>query len=140
MSALQGERTAADPPVVMQRGLWYEELDVGTVYRHMPGRTISEGDNTLFTTKTMNGQSPHLEGFEEVTFLAPVRHGDTLYAETVITEKQLSESRPGQGVVGFHHIGEEPARRRGRRGAQEVADEAPIGQCRRQSSFGRVEF
>ncbi len=27
---------------------YYEELEVGTVYRHCPGRTVSEYDNTLF--------------------------------------------------------------------------------------------
>ena len=41
----------------MQYGRYYEELDVGTVYRHWPGRTVSEYDNTLFALISMN-QNP----------------------------------------------------------------------------------
>jgi acyl dehydratase len=50
-----------EPRVVEQRGLWYEELDEGVLYRHSPGRTIGEADNTLFSTLTMNPQALHLD-------------------------------------------------------------------------------
>ena len=129
--------------VVHQRGLWFEELRTGVVYKHSPGRTISEADNTLFSTLTMNPQSLHLDaafsettefgerlvnslltmsvlvglsvghltqgtiianlGFGDTRFPAPVRHGDTIYGETVVLEKRLSSSRPGQGIVKFEH-------------------------------------
>lgn len=46
---------------ILQRGLYYEEFEVGTRYLHRPGRTISEADNILFTTMTMNTQSLHLD-------------------------------------------------------------------------------
>ncbi|MEO7146737.1 MAG: MaoC family dehydratase, partial [Terrimesophilobacter sp.] len=112
-------------------------------YLHRPGRTITEADNVLFTTMTMNSQSLHLDaawsatqpfgqrlvnsmltlsvlvgssvaqltegtiignlGFDSVTFPHPVFHGDTLYSETVVTEKRLSKSRPGQGIVTLEH-------------------------------------
>jgi acyl dehydratase len=49
-------------PVHQQRGLWYEELEVGALYRHAPGRTVSEADNVLFSTLTMNPQALHLDG------------------------------------------------------------------------------
>lgn len=130
---------------VLQRGLWLEEFEVGTRYLHRPGRTISEADNTLFTTLTMNTQALHLDaawaatqpfgqrlvnsmltlstvvglsvaqltqgtivanlGFEAVEFPAPLFHGDTLYAETVVTAARASASRPGQGVVTLEHTG-----------------------------------
>jgi acyl dehydratase len=48
-------------PVVQQRGLWFEEFAVGTTYRHRPGRTVTEADNVLFTTLTMNTQPLHLD-------------------------------------------------------------------------------
>ena len=51
-----------DRAVYEQRGLWYEELEVGALYRHSPGRTISEADNVLFSTMTMNPQALHLDG------------------------------------------------------------------------------
>jgi len=46
---------------IEQRGLYYEEFEVGTRYLHRPGRTITEGDNSLFTTLTMNTQALHLD-------------------------------------------------------------------------------
>jgi acyl dehydratase len=137
-----GEDSAA-PAVVQQRGMWFEELQLDTVYRHAPGRTIGEADNTLFSTLTMNTQSLHLDeafsatqefgqrlvnslltmsvlvglsvgqltqgtivanlGFSEVRFPHPVFHGDTLYGETVITDKRVSRSRPTAGIVTFEH-------------------------------------
>jgi acyl dehydratase len=128
---------------VEQRGLFFEEFDVGARYLHRPGRTITEGDNSLFTTLTMNTQALHLDaawaatqpfgqrlvnsmftlssmvgasvaqltqgtlvanlGFADVAFPAPVFLGDTLYFETMIDEKRLSSSRPGQGIVTMTH-------------------------------------
>ena len=44
-------------------------------------------------------------GFEIVRFPHPVFHGDTLYAETVIVDKRLSHSRPGEGIVRLEHTG-----------------------------------
>ena len=47
--------------VIEQRGLWFEEFAVGATYRHRPGRTVTEADNVLFTTLTMNTQPLHLD-------------------------------------------------------------------------------
>jgi len=38
-------------------------------------------------------------GFGEVAFPKPLFHGDTLYAETEVTDKRESKSRPGEGIV-----------------------------------------
>lgn len=46
---------------IVQRGLWFEEYDVGAIYEHRPGRTVTEADNVLFTTLTMNTQALHLD-------------------------------------------------------------------------------
>lgn len=35
-------------------GRYFEEFEVGHVYEHRPGRTITESDNTWFTLLTMN--------------------------------------------------------------------------------------
>ena len=131
--------------VIAQRGLWLDEMEVGATYKHAPGRTITEADNTLFTAVSMNTQALHLDaawsatepfgerlvnsmftlatliglsvsqltqgttvgnlGFSEVSFPAPMFHGDTLYAETTILDKRNSKSRPGQGIVTFEHRG-----------------------------------
>ncbi|MHA7269984.1 MaoC family dehydratase [Arthrobacter sp. HLT1-20] len=131
--------------VITQRGLYFEELSVGTVYQHRPGRTMTETDNVLFTTMTMNTQALHLDaawsaeqpfgqrlmnsmftlatmvgqsvaqltqgtivaqlGMNDISFPHPMFHGDTLYTETVVREKRLSASRPGQGIVTLEHTG-----------------------------------
>ncbi len=106
---------------------------------------MTETDNVLFTTMTMNTQALHLDaawsadqpfgqrimnsmftlstmvgqsvaqlsqgtivaqlGMGEISFPHPLFHGDTLYTETVIGEKRLSASRPGQGIVTMTHTG-----------------------------------
>ena len=42
---------------IEQRGRYADELAVGQVYLHRPGRTLTEADNVLFTTLTMNPQA-----------------------------------------------------------------------------------
>ncbi|PZT91350.1 MAG: dehydratase, partial [Gordonia sp. (in: high G+C Gram-positive bacteria)] len=29
------------PKTITQRGLWFDEMEVGAVYKHAPGRTIT---------------------------------------------------------------------------------------------------
>ncbi len=41
-------------------GKYYEELAVGSVIKHSLGRTITEMDNVLFSTLTMNPQPLHI--------------------------------------------------------------------------------
>jgi acyl dehydratase len=38
-------------------------------------------------------------GFESVEHTAPTFHGDTMYAETKVLEKRVSQSKPDRGVV-----------------------------------------
>ena len=42
-------------------GRYYEEFNVGDVYEHRPGRTITETDNTWFTLLTMNTHPLHFD-------------------------------------------------------------------------------
>ncbi|MES2170111.1 MAG: MaoC family dehydratase [Actinomycetota bacterium] len=46
---------------IVQRGLYFEEFDETAVYVHSPGRTVTEADNVVFSTLTMNSQSLHLD-------------------------------------------------------------------------------
>ena len=41
--------------------MYFEELEEGVIYAHRPGRTVTETDNVLFTTLTMNTQALHLD-------------------------------------------------------------------------------
>jgi acyl dehydratase len=42
-------------------GKYFEEFDVGQLFQHQPGRTVTESDNTFFTCLTMNPQPLHLD-------------------------------------------------------------------------------
>ena len=42
-------------------GKYFDEMDVGAVFRHEVTRTVTEMDNVLFTTLTMNVQPLHLD-------------------------------------------------------------------------------
>jgi acyl dehydratase len=46
---------------IEQRGLYFDEFDLDASYLHRPGRTVTEADNVLFTTLTMNTQALHLD-------------------------------------------------------------------------------
>ncbi|MEJ7801531.1 MAG: MaoC family dehydratase [Ilumatobacter sp.] len=125
-------------------GRWFEELTPGTVIHHAIRRTITESDNVMFTSMTMNPAWLHLDfdyaanetefgqpvvnsmltvamvigisvhettlgttvanlGFSEVSFPAPLFHGDTLRVETEVAAARASKSRPTQGIVTFEH-------------------------------------
>lgn len=42
-------------------GKYFEELEVGTVFEHLPHRTITETDNLLFCAMTHNPQPLHID-------------------------------------------------------------------------------
>jgi acyl dehydratase len=42
-------------------GKFFDELAPGQLYRHQPGRTVTETDNLLFTVLSMNTQPLHLD-------------------------------------------------------------------------------
>jgi itaconyl-CoA hydratase len=119
-------------------GFCYEDLLVGTVIEHRPGRTVTEMDNVLMSMLSMNAAPLHIDaayaekgpwgrplvsslvtlsivggmtarstsgkalanlGWDRIRLTAPVFVGDTLYAESEITGKRLSKSRPGEGIA-----------------------------------------
>jgi acyl dehydratase len=45
----------------MQFGRTFEDFEVGAVYKHWPGRTITEYDDTLFCMLTMNHHPLHID-------------------------------------------------------------------------------
>ena len=42
-------------------GRYLEEFQVGDVYRHWPGKTITESDSNLFSLLTMNPNPLHVD-------------------------------------------------------------------------------
>ena len=43
-------------------GRYYEEFELGDVYHHWPGKTITEADDHLFCMITMNHHPLHTDG------------------------------------------------------------------------------
>jgi acyl dehydratase len=127
----------------IRTGKWFDEFVVGEVIGHAATRTVTESDNVMFSTMTLNPQPLHLDaeyaaetefgqrlvnsmftlallvgmsvqetthgttvanlGFSEISFPAPVFHGDTIHAETEVIALRASKSRPGTGIVTFEH-------------------------------------
>jgi len=52
---------------IVQRGLYFDEFEVGDRYVHRPGRTVTEADNMLFSALTMNTQALHLDAAYSAT-------------------------------------------------------------------------
>lgn len=82
---------------VRQRGLWFEEIELGTVYEHRPGRTVTEADNTLFTTQTMNTQALHLDAAYAATTPFGERLVNSMF--TLSTLVGLSVAQLTQGTI-----------------------------------------
>lgn len=55
-------------------GKYYEELEIGAVFQHLPHRTITETDNLLFSTMTHNPQPLHIDA----EFAKNTQHGQIL--------------------------------------------------------------
>jgi acyl dehydratase len=122
----------------MSYGRYFDELEPGQTFRHWPGRTITEFDDTLFSLLSMNQHPVHVdehfaagtqhgkrlvEGpivislvigmsqadvggrasgtleYRDVRHVAPVFHGDTIYAESTVAGKDDS------GVITVEHRG-----------------------------------
>lgn len=119
-------------------GRYFEDFEIGHIYEHRPGRTITQSDNTWFTLLTMNTHPLHFDeeygkatefgktlvnstftvavmvgmsvsdvsqkaianlGWTDIVLPYPLFVGDTLYAESEVLEKRLSESRENCGIV-----------------------------------------
>jgi len=118
---------------VPHHGRWFEELVVGEVIPHALTRTVTETDNVLMTTLTLNPARLHLDhayAAEETEFGRPLvnsmftlallvgmsvletTHGTTIanlgfenvtFPATEVVAARPSGSRPDAGIVTFEH-------------------------------------
>src|SRR5262247_865974 len=102
-------------------GKLFEELSLGQVFQHQPGRTVTEADNIWFSCLTMNPQPLHVDfnAAQKAEFGKPLVNslftlgvavglsvGETTLGTTVGNlgfEKRESKSRPQWGIVMFEH-------------------------------------
>jgi itaconyl-CoA hydratase len=78
-------------------GRYFEDFEVGAIYEHRPGRTISEADNTWFTLLTMNQHPIHFDA----TYAAKSEFGRILVASplTLAIVTGLSVSDVSQKAI-----------------------------------------
>lgn len=120
------------------RGRYYEDFDVGDVFRSRFGRTLTETENIWFTCLTLNTNQVHFNApfaertrfgrplvnstftlavvtgmtvpdtsenaaanlsWTDIKLPNPVFAGDTLWAESEITDLRESASNPNVGIV-----------------------------------------
>lgn len=61
-------------------GRYYDDFAAGDLYRHWPGRTITEFDDTLFAQLTLNQHPLH----SDAHFAAQTQHGQRLVVGTLV--------------------------------------------------------
>lgn len=64
----------------MGYGRFYEEFEIGAVYKHWPGRTVTEFDDTWFSLMTMNQHPLHIDEH----YAQGTQHGQRLVNGTFI--------------------------------------------------------
>ena len=100
-------------------GLYYDQFQIGQVFKHPIRRTITEADNVWFSAMTHNPSYLHLD--EEycrtetefgqrlvnscftLSLMVGISVGDTVRVESEVVEMRESKSRPGDGIVIFAH-------------------------------------
>jgi len=92
--------------VVEQRGMWLEEFTVGTLYRHRPGRTVTEADNVIFSTLTMNPQPLHLDAAWSAEQFFGQRLVNSLFTLSTLVGLSISQLTLGTLVanLGFRDV------------------------------------
>lgn len=73
------------------RGLYFEEFEVGRHYKHAMTRTVTEMDNVMFTSLTMNIQPLHL---------------DAEFAKTTVHGQRVFNSLFTVALIGAFHVPE----------------------------------
>jgi acyl dehydratase len=76
--------------MIMQFGRCFEDFEVGDVYKHWPGRTITEYDDTLFSMLTMNHNPLHIDA----NYAEDTQHGQRLVVGPLIFSIALGMSVP----------------------------------------------
>ncbi len=91
---------------VQQRGLYYEEFDLEVTYDHRPGRTVTESDNVLFTTLTMNTQALHLDAAWSATQPFGQRLVNSLFTLSTLVGSSVAQLTQGTLVanLGFGEV------------------------------------
>ena len=84
-------------------GRYLEEFQVGDVYRHWPGRTITEFDDTSFSLLTMNQHPVHLDE----AYANGTEHGQRLVNGLLVMATAVGMSVPAVSGKAIANLGYE---------------------------------
>ena len=73
----------------MTFGRFFEEFTVGQVFRHWPGRTISEADDTWFSLLTQNQNPIHIDANYAANY---TEHGQNLVNGLLVLSIAVGQS------------------------------------------------
>jgi len=103
---LEEEAPKKAAPKAPYYGKWLEELEVGTVIQHALTRTITETDNILFTTLSLNPAKLHLdyESAKGTQFKKPLVN--SMYTVALLVGMSVLETTHGTTVanLGFEEV------------------------------------
>jgi acyl dehydratase len=87
-------------------GRWFEDLSPGLVIDHAFTRTVSETDNTLFSTLTMNPAALHLDEEAAATTEFGTRIVNSLFTLGLLVGLSVPETTHGTTVanLGFEEV------------------------------------
>jgi len=98
---------SVDPqPGVRPSGKYYDELEVGKIYRHAATRTVTETDNLFFTALTMNTQPLFLdEEYAQASWGKP-RMVNGIFLLGLVSASGVAELTAGTvvGNLGFKQV------------------------------------
>jgi len=77
----------------MSYGRYFDELELGQTFRHWPGRTITEFDDTLFSLLSMNQHPVHIDEH----FAAGTQHGQRLVEGPIVISLVIGMSQADVG-------------------------------------------
>ena len=77
----------------MSYGGYFEEFEAGQRFRHWPGRTITEFDDTLFSLMSMNQHPLHIDEH----YAAGTQHGRRLIAGPLVISLVIGMSQADVG-------------------------------------------
>lgn len=87
-------------------GMYYEDFEVGTVIRHEVTRTVTEADNLLITTLTMNVQPLHLDAEFSAKSMYGKQIVNSIFTLGLVTGIPVQDTTLGTtlGNLGFRDI------------------------------------
>jgi len=77
----------------MSYGRYFDELEIGQRFRHWPGRTITEFDDTLFSLMSMNQHPLHIDEH----YAAGTQHGRRLVEGPLVISLVIGMSQADVG-------------------------------------------